>query len=165
MSLQMKRVVFWFLVMSLVASVGLFWLKAPKTGPARKILVFAKAMSIAAWLVALSAIIYFIFFFSLLGPSKDEILFEKMSPDKFCTVAAFNRNGNATVENTTLISIRLSSEKLDTENNPIVFREVYGRKVSAIWESNKHLVIRYDNREVYDQVTNWQDVTITYIME
>lgn len=153
------------LLVSLAVSLWLFWSDRPKKIFARKVLIFARVFTIVVWLVVLSGMVYFTFFFSLLGEAEDEMLFQQKSPDNFYTVAAFNRFGGATVNNTTVVSIRLNSEKLDTKNNLIVFSENGIRKVNVNWDGNKHLTIRYDAGEVYAQVTNWNDVSITYIKE
>ena len=160
--MQMNRIIGLFFIVSLAAAVWLFWVKAPTNGVARKVLVFARVMAVLGGLAVLSAMIC-LMNFSLLGTAEDVILFEQQSPDKIYTLAAFNRYGGATVNNTTVVSIRLNGEKLDTKKNAIVFRVNGTSKISAVWDGNKHLVIHSIPGEVYNQVTNWQDVSITYI--
>jgi hypothetical protein len=159
----MKHVFGFFLVVLLMVSVWLFWLKTPKKGLARNALIFARVFAIVAWLIVLSGMVYIEFCFSLLGDTEDKVLFEQQSPNKFYTVAAFNRIGGATVNNTTVVSIRLKNDRLDTKNNLVVFSEDGIKKVSAIWDGNEHLIIRHDFGEVYTQFTNWNNIGITYI--
>jgi hypothetical protein len=152
-----------FLIVFLAVSIWLFYLKKPEKGLRKSAIIFARVFAILAWLTVMAAVVFIYSSFSLLGEAEDKILFEQESPDKFCTVAAFNRFGGATVNNTTVVSIRLNNDRLDTKNNFVVFSEDGIKKVSTIWDGNNRLIIRHELGEVYTQVINWNNVGVTFI--
>ena len=129
----------------------------------KKIVLFIKILVLGCGLVIFAGIIYFTFFFSLLGSAKDQFLLEASSPDKNYTVAIFNRIGGATVSNTTLVSIRQTNENLDIHQNSILFSRDGIKNVNVIWTGNNQLTILYEPGEIYTQIKKWRDVDISYI--
>src|SRR5580698_1239053 len=94
------------LVALVVSSAWLFCKAAPRQGLAKTLFLSARVFVVGAWLIFLSALVYFAFCFPLLGSSKDELVYERESPDKLHIAAVFNRYGGAAVHNTTEVVLR-----------------------------------------------------------
>jgi hypothetical protein len=154
-----------------VASVWLSLKGTPKQGMARTLFILARVCVIGVWLAILSAITLFYVSVQRLGSTREELLYERESPNGLYVVAAFNRYGGAVVRNTTKISIRSKYQELDTRNNAIIFDEDMDKPkdlekpVDVAWDGNSNLIIRTDYRHISYQVTKWGDITITYVMK
>ena len=128
-----------------------------------KIIVrLARLAVILGWIAVVSSIVYFVFFFSPLGGSKDDVLFQRSSPNKTYIATGFYRIGGATVTNSTVVSMRFEKNRLNTKGDAIVFFANGIRKVKVRWLTDKHLSIAVDSTGALEKSIRWNDVSISY---
>jgi hypothetical protein len=152
------------LLLALVAgSAWLFCKTTPKQEFQRTLLITARVFVIGIWLLIISAVVYFSRSFPLQDDGKDEVLYERESPNKLYVASVFNHYGPATAQNTTRVSVRPSSERLDIKKNAVIFCELSVSNLDVAWDGDRHLIIRNERTEIYQQLTNWHDVVITYL--
>jgi len=89
---------------------------------------------------------------------------ESISPDGKYIAAIFERNCGATTPHVIVVSLRLSSTKLDPENHDDWVFTIHGKsKIELHWESVSTLKISYSGTG--DQPTrrsSWHEVAISY---
>jgi len=153
-----------FLVL-VAGSVWLFWKPAPRKEPARVLFMVGRVLVVGVWVLVGSACVLFYVSFRSLGNFKDELVFERESPDKLHIVAVFNRYGSAVAHDTTKVSLRSNGETFDARKNAIIFDEEVGEPIDVSWSGSNDLIIRTDLRHVSYQVTKCGDVTITYLIK
>jgi hypothetical protein len=161
--MQVKYIIVVLLLVLVAGSVWLLGSKAPKQGLSRTLFLLARVCVVAGWLIIFSACVYFAFFFSLVGGTKDEVSLQSASPNGRYVVAVVRSYGGAAISNSTRILIRSGGERFSIKKNSIIFSKYETAPVGVSWDGDEHLIIRSGPGEVYLQTVKWNGLNITYL--
>lgn len=125
--------------------------------------MLSRVVVVIVWTCALTAVIYYALCFPLFSPAKDMVFAERTSPNNAYIATAFHRYGGATVNNTTVVTLRQYGERGNTKRNEVVFWKDGTTTVDVRWGDSEHLIIQMGDGEIYMRSTNWHGIKITYL--